>query len=239
MKYALPLLVLGAVGFSPSAFAERMLELPPVHVQTVHGGVHGSPPIACVTADMGLNASHYITPGPGAATGVSLGYHAHNFSFRNVSTVNQTVTVLVGAGSRMRSAVSTGINGIPNQPSGGVTVPGEVPIQFVMPPGDARAVAIYTFCNINGSCWSSFEIQDAGGNALGAGSVAGGAGSMGLGTGIACLALDSTFQFKIRVLENRGAVTANFTTSYHRGGGLTDKAVSNIPSYPVNGGRPF
>ena len=239
MKYAITLLGLGVMAFTPSARAERLLELPPVHVETVHGGVHGSPAIACVTADMGLNASHYITPGPGAATGVSIGYHQHNFSFRNVSTVLQTVTVLVGAGSRMKSAISTGMNGIPNQPAGSITVSSEVPIAFTIPPGDARAVAMYTFCNISGSCWSGYEIQDGGGNALANGSVAGGAGAMGLGTGIACLALDSTFQFKIKINENRGAVTANFTTSYHRGGGLADKAVSNIPSYPINGGRPF
>ena len=87
-----------------------------------------------------------------------------------------------------------------------------------------------------GSCFIARDVLDAGGNTIDSGMLA---GTSTAGYGVNCLDVDSAYQFKIGVSEARGAVTATFSTSYHREMGLVDKAISAPPSFAINGGRPF
>lgn len=220
------------ISINPSAAhaTGRTISLPPVAFATTHGGTAGGS--ACVTADMGLPTSSYIV---GSGTGVMGAYHEFTFNLKNLSSIPQHVTLQVAPGSRTKSQNSLGQPApITTGPSVSFTQQGNLP--FLLAGGAAATMTMRVSCQQDG-CWIAGYVLDPDGNQLSAMTMAG--STTGGATTLTCLQIDSVYNFSIKIDEDRGAVSGNFTTTYHRNLGLVDKAMSSIPQFPLNGGRPF
>lgn len=221
------------------AQAGRSVTIPPITLSTVHGGAMplgtGTPPPTqtCVTADM--------IPGAyaGLNDGVRSAVHSLNLAISNISTIDQTVRVLIQAGSNAGSNNSGGAaNGIPlvGGPSISFTTD-YLSGEFVIPPGGQYDYALITHCH--DTLCKIEEIGPAAGAVIKGtyfpSTVAAGCA----GNPQVCLTLTTNFRLKVLVNEDRGAIQAHATALAHRCNGFVDHF--SMPPYAtyVNGGRAF
>lgn len=209
------------------AWAVRSTALFPVDMDTIHGGYKSS--IVCGSADM-LPAA-FMADG-----GVFAAYHTYLFSFRNLSTtIPQTVSVILEAQSSMDTRYSA-TEAAPVSTGPSRTVTSDNTYTFVLGPGAVSSVAYAAGCS-RGSCWmerngsvilGSHDPLEP--NACDPANVA--------STNV-CFGLRTHMNFRLSILEDRGAVLASLSTLSHRACGWKDKYQQPPPYIVINGGRPF
>lgn len=207
-----------------AAEASRKVSLPTMRTSTVHGGKSAAGE-TCVTGNM-LGADSY---GPASDDGVRLAYHSYNFSFKNISSVPQTVTVTSLPGTLLTSAHSNGMTGgVPDQTGQSRSLSSSQSQGTVIPAGGTADLAV-TFATTtlaagiypyDPSIYTE-SMTDANGPPQ------------------ICLSLNSTLNAEISVAEDRGAVLGAVVATSHRGFGRLDNWQSAPISFQLNGGRPF
>lgn len=227
-----------SLGIAPSSHAMRILQLAPLQMNSVHGGVvpyTGPAPLPpavapakvdCGSADM-LTVDNYID------SGVDYGLHYLNIFLTNISPILQTITIKVLPGTLVASGNSAG--GVYNTPANPASPPTRSistetaitgMINDPLAPGQSKIYTLTYQCN-SAVCKilpldTSFPATCTSG-----------------GVPQACLSMGSYTLFKIEITENKGAVIGNLTTSVHRACGSVDKMGEPPPTMAINGGRAF
>ncbi len=229
------LLFVAAGLFATPCLAGRSVIIPPVTVQSVHGGALplGTGTQVCVTANMAASLF------PGGNDGVRSGLHFVAVNLANISSIDQTVNMVILAGSAVSSSNSGGNSAsIPLVAGPTLSFTNDyVSGDIVIPPNGEYSYGLGIHCH-DTLC----KIEEAG--------PAAGAVIKGTffnttiavpcdGVPQACISLASNLHLKVVVKEDRGAIQAHVTTQAHRCNGFTDSF--SMPPYSifVNGGRPF
>ncbi len=213
---------------APSAHAVRTTAVMPIQMNTVHGGSNGGAASYCVTADMQQPVGSF-TPASSFASSAGMlasGTHWYTFNFRNLSAIQQDITISVEPGSQIKANYST------NQPAPATTGPstavsGIKKINIGLGPNASKTFNILVGCS-QSSCWIAGD----------GGTLAGTVDSSPTHD-MQCLSIVSQMQFSLSVAQDRGAVIASIATSAHRHFGYADKYQQPPPFILVNGGRPF
>lgn len=212
-------LVVACLAGSP-AYAARTIFIPPLHQDTVHGGIVSGQ--VCYTADM-LAPITYGNSGTTDA-GVQSTNHSFKISFQNLSATPQNISISLMPGTKVTGRNSRGgANGVPDtdNPTRSLSSPltgnitlgplsdGSYDITFGT---NSTASAIYPFDSTSVIC---------------------------AGPQQTCSSQQSTLILKIEIAEDRGAVQANITSTAHRCAGHVDHYLQPPLMYQINGGRPF
>lgn len=229
--------LLVATGLTQNVFANRSVTIAPILVRSIAGGAmqNGGSTVACVTADM--NAADYQGTVPN--DGVCYGTQSVTINLRNVSTVTQTVRIVMAIDSSVTSSNSGGsssavpIVGGPSDRLAADSATSWVPI----PAGGRYNFEFTSYCDAT----RCFMIEQAGpqsGRVL-LGSRFPTAPAACSGATQVCLSMASEFGLRLEVTEDRGAMVAHITTHAHRSQGHKDHFIQPPFAVAVNGGRAF
>lgn len=178
-----------------------------------------------------------------APNGVKMGAHNGRLSLHNISTITQTVRIEFRPGtfaevaySSPRPSPETLAIADTVDPLGFFKITPSAGSKFydvgVIGPNGSHDVPISVNCSYNrcslfvaGQYFYGFDQVNP--------NVCQGFGEK------ACIKVTSTLYLAIHVLEDKGAMTADYTTEYHRCNGWKDKWLSTPARVSFNGGRPF
>ena len=239
MRLPTALALLALCGLTGSALAQRTMNLPPLSFDTVHGGVINDAagnPVVCVTADMTAKTTDPAI----VASGVLVAYHTYNLALTNLSSTPQTIQPYMLAGSAAGSTNSNGnAAGVPLYAGPSLALTSDQQLgQIVLPPYGSGVFSYLFVCSSN-TCY----VRDVSGGLTVAVSPGGSFFQMpatcGTGAPQVCINIQSRFNFRLVVNEDRGAVIGNITCLSHRCNGVTDHYISPPAAISLNGGRPF
>ena len=172
-----------------------------------------------------LAASYYDHPA-GADGGVKIAHHEWVFSFKNLSSIRQTVRIILLPGTAVTSMNSRGDlygtnDGTTNRTARAIT--------------EATTLTV----NVQPNGYASQGVVFEAGSAVGAIMPIDAQPTCNTQPGHRCMLQTSIVNVRIEVDEDRGAVTGNLSAGGHRCYGMVDTFVSPPFNYPINGGRPF
>lgn len=218
------LLALGSLCIASRSLASRSMALPPLRSSTIAGGtVSGS---NCVSAD--------VPPGTGNS-GVVKAYQQYRISLRNLSNIQQTVSIAIERDTSI--SANYGMS-IPDVTGPNMKMSSDASFSVTLQPaaatsGSSTSQVISMFCSKN-NCWLGHP----------AGSV-GTVEAMLSGTcgpfsnQVSCLSIDTLLNLRLVVAEDRGAVSGTVSVSAHRECGWKDHYTSPPTFIQINGGRAF
>lgn len=202
------------------SFARRHVELPPLSVETNHGGVVSG--VACRTSN-----SIYTTTN-NFGDGVSSTFHIFRFHFKSQSAEDQQVTVRLLKGSTCGVRDSNGGAPAPNRTGTSETVNADKTYLLDVPAYEGKSLDITA--RGNGRNCGFF---------LPGGFVYGTNVANCSGTPSSCMGQATVLKAAIEVTPEDGTVTGMISTIAHRCNGITDSFVEGPINLPILGGRAF